>query len=166
MVERKASLWETLRTVKEAVSFALDQKEKADYRDDTFMFPWEKWAYAISILRPAELREWINILSSYHYGQWVFDSVFPKFDNPEDYHSTEFEICLTDNPIQVLGWAEKDELVQKGMDEGFQEDWINVGFILRSYERGIDIEWHFAEFVPQESKVLKINQLPKKLYDH
>ena len=166
MVERRASLRESLRFAKEAIGFAMDQREKAAYRDDMFLFPWEKAAYLLSLLKPAELREWIKILSSYKYGQWVFDSVFPRYDNPEEYHSTEYEICLDDNPIQVLGWQEEKELIQEGVKAGFKEDWINAGFVLRSRERGIDLDLHFAEFSPQENKkdpVLESGQLPKRL---
>lgn len=165
MVERRTSLKETLSVAKEAVRFALDQREEAMFNNDMFMFPWEKAAYLLSLLKPAELRKWIKILSSYKHGQWVFDSVFPRYDNPEDYHSTEFEICRDDNPVQVLGWKEQKELFQQGIDQGFKEDWINAGFVLRSRERGIDLEWHFAQFAPgtDEEKCLLENQETRRL---
>jgi len=51
-----------------------------------------------------------------------------------------------------LGWKEQRELVQQGVKEGFQEDWINAGFVLRSRERGIDLEWHFAQFAPETNE--------------
>jgi len=69
MVERKAaSLKETLGVAREAVSFAMDQRERAAYRDDMLLFPWEKAIYFLSLLKPAELKRRINILSSYKYG--------------------------------------------------------------------------------------------------
>lgn len=167
MIERRASLRETLGVAKEAVSFALDQREKAMFNNDMFMFPWEKAAYFLSLFRPAELRRWIKILSSYKYGQWVFDSVFPRYENPEDYHSTEYEICLDDNPVQVLGWQEQKELFQQGVEQGLKEDWINAGFILRSRERGIDLDCHFFEFAPgtDEQNCLLENQEARRLID-
>ncbi len=159
--ERRASLRETIGMTKGAIRFALEQRERALYNNDMFMFPWERAAFLVSILKPAELRRRINIYSSFLYGCSIFDQVFPKYDNPDPFHSTEAAVCLDDNPIQVMGWAEQEELVQQGVKEGFQEDWIIVGFEERAGERGIDLEWHFSEH-PTEKPTSLIQELEER----
>lgn len=144
MTERKAGIIDTIKFAKEAFDFTIEQTNEARYFNDYYpLFGLEKLFWVISHLKPEGLKELIHIYSSFNHGCHILDTVFPRVENPEDFHSTEFVVCLTDNPIQVLGWKDKDELVQQGVDEGLHIDWINRGFEKRALERGIDLEWHF-----------------------
>ena len=104
---------------------------------------------------PWNIKESVRRFSSYNYGRWVLDCVFPKSENPDDFHSTEGAVCLTDNPVQVLGWEDIDRLFEAGIEQGFNGDWIDIGFNRRADERRIDLEWHFFETPPQSGFAIK-----------
>ena len=150
MVERKASLGTSFNAAREVIRFALEREEKRRYFNDYWpMFIWEKLAFIASKLRPQELKKLVRILSSVNHGGYILDSVFPRYKNPEDYNSRGDCICLSDKPVQVLGWKEMEELVQQGVEEGLLKDWVDVGFCERAEERGINLEWHFSEHPPR-----------------
>ncbi len=162
MTERKAGIIDTIKFAKETFDFTIEQANEGRYFYDRYpLSGLEKIFWIISHLKPERLKELIHEYSSYNYGWYIFDVVFPRFKNPEDFHSTEFEICLTDNPVQVLGWKETEELVQQGVaEEGLDEDWINIGFEKRALERGIDLEWHFFSEPRNISKQNSVSNVP------
>lgn len=149
--EQRATLAQTLQMVKDAIRFRIGLENGSDMagNDRLPMTPLQKKFLAISILlHPSVLKEWIGNLSSFRYGEWILGQAFPKIDNPEPYHSTEFEVDLRDHPVQKLGWKEVDSLKQEGVKEGLDKLWINRGFFSAAEKMGIDPEWHFAQYTP------------------
>lgn len=94
----------------EAVDFRLKIVDEQKHFNDRYplMAP-VKYALMIDTLKLRTLREWMRRLSSARYGEHLFDRVFPKSENPKEYHSCEGMIALDESPVQVLGWEEKDE---------------------------------------------------------
>lgn len=150
MSQEKASLLETISIAVKATRYAMARYDDAGWGNDRPpMDLIEKVAFLATNLRPDWLRQQVQILSSENYGRHVLEQVFPRYDNPEDFHSTEWEIRLDEHPVQVLGWAEQQQLVQEGVEMGLDEMWIDRGFVLQSGERGIDLEWHFYQHPPR-----------------
>lgn len=149
--ERKASIRNTVRFVTQSIGFDIERSNEA-------LFLSEKVVMALKYLKPSKLRELMLIKSSVNHGAWVFDQAYPGYDNPDDFHSTEHVICLDENPIQVLGWDDCDELKQEGVDEGLRLHWIEYGFKERSIEKGIDLEWHFFHTPLQEQETNQTQQ--------
>jgi len=138
--------------ITEAIKLKIELYNKhADENDDWPLIGLHKLFFIISSLKSKELKKIIHINSSVNWGKHILTSIFPKNVNPEEYHSRHGVVCLTENPIQVLGWKEKDEMVQQGVDMGLDKDWINYGFYDKSEERGIDLEWSFFE-TPRQYK--------------
>ena len=159
MTEKKASLPETIRFAKEAVVFVTRKTSSArEFNGEYPLIGLEKFFFILDKLRPKELKQVLLIYSSHNYGQFILDSVFPKFDNPEPFHSTEFVVDLSDQVVQVLGWQEQKQMVNDGVKEGLIRGWIDAGFEDRATERGIDLEWHFFEF-PRQPKAQESNLL-------
>lgn len=138
---KESKIVHTVNAAREAISLRIQAFEKGydGYRLD----PLEKWFLALRTLNPMELKKWIHCASSYNYGWHIFDQTFPVYENPEPFHSTPLMVDLTDDPVQVLGWKEVDELIEEGVQQGLLKRWIELGFNMRSEERGIDLEWHF-----------------------
>lgn len=144
--ESNTSLIDNVRIAVEAIRCAMKRYDDAGWENDRSPMDFiDKIAFLVKNLRPGWLREQAEILSSINYGRYVFSQVFPRYDNPEDFSSTEFEIKLDEHPVQVMGWAEQKQLVEEGARMNLNRDWIDVGFELESRDRGIDLEWHFFE---------------------
>ena len=107
----------------------------------------EKAAFIVYHLKPDKLKEIMREMSSVKYGRHILNCVFPKFDNPDEYHSRSGVVYLDEHPVQVMGWEEQKKLVQEGVDMGLLEDWIEIGFEQQAERRGIDIEFHFHSVV-------------------
>lgn len=105
----------------------------------------------LKMIKPGELKRWIQIEHSVKYGASILDQVFTIDDNPDKYNSTEWVIDLIDKPVQILGWEDVDNLTKRGVNQGLNKGWINFGFEVRAIKRGIDLEWHFHKFPPGSS---------------
>lgn len=137
----------TLKIGRAAIEFMLEIQGRGNI--DLDIPPADTFRKALLILstlkKPTELKSWVKALSSVNHGKWIFDQAFPISENPMKYTSTPLEVNLSEQPVQVLGWAETKELEKKGVDQGLDGDWIQWGFENRADERGIDLEWHFHE---------------------
>jgi hypothetical protein len=137
----------TIEAAQTAVNFRLDFAKHA-LRDG----PVPSDLYLIlDTLKPWKLKYWIKYASSVNFGKSLLDEVFPKYDNPEEYHSRGDIVCLDEHPVQVMGWKEcdakkKEAIVKYHLDRNAVEH----GFWTRAEERGIDLEWSFFEKVPQK----------------
>lgn len=152
MLERAKS---TIGAVKGAIEIRIYEAQR--YSDLTDSYPpigIEKALLILRTLRPQELRNWIKVASSVNYGKSLLDEVFPKFDNPDDFHSSEDFIALNENPTQVLGWADYERMIKTGNDSGLIDNWIRTGFCRRADQRGISLEWSFFEF-PKDKKQIR-----------
>lgn len=148
--KERASLFQTLSIIRDAINFEVERQNRALYEGDRVpLSGLEKLSFILSTLKPEELKRVINVISSVNFGRHILTNVFPKSENPEEYHSRNGEVCLSEHPVQVLGWKEKKHLVQEGVKLGFDEDWIVYGFEDEAERRGIDLEWHFAEEPPK-----------------
>lgn len=139
----------TVRTVeaaKAAIDLKIKSKEHGEFGYKLFLI--EKMVLAFQTLRPKELRKWMNFASSYRHGAYILDQVFPKYENPEPFHSTVTMVDLSDNPVQVLGWNDVEELTKQGIEQGLNRNWIDLGFNIRAEERGIDLEGSFFATPP------------------
>ena len=129
MKNERASLFETLETIKAAVKFKIERRNTYSYMNDRIpLYGLEKLLFILSTLQPKELKKAIKILSSVNYGRHILTTVFPKIENPQEYHSTEDVIYLEEQPVQVIGWKGKEDLVLEGVEKGFGETWIDYGF--------------------------------------
>lgn len=97
------------------------------------------------------MKELVHQYSSMNYGIHLLNSVFPAADNPEQFHSRRGVVRLDEHPIQVLGWQEYEEEIQKGVKTGLDRQYILMGFARQAEARGIDLEWHFHAEVPKPS---------------
>jgi len=148
--------------VKEAFNFAIDEINKSRCNSDRYPFSnFEKLFWILSHLPPKKLAEVIRRYSSFNHGRWILNQVFPRHKNSDDFHSTGSTICLTDNPIQVLGWQDMEDLIQQGVNEKkLNKDWIRFGFHDEAEQRGIDLEWHFFEY-PRNPEVQNLSLNPE-----
>lgn len=146
------SLRETLAAVKRAVNLSVQEADRWAWTHDKFLLPWEKAWIVLTTLWPPNLRECINILSSLEYGRHIFSQAFPRSENSNDYNSRKGVVYLDEHPIQVLGWEDVDKLVKEAVDEGFQEEWVRVGFDEEAERRGIDPDFHFFREVLEQNK--------------
>jgi len=148
--EKRAPLIDTLKIAKEATQFAIKRMQRAKYENGRMPMGFlDKVAFVAVNLKPDFLRRNIRVLSSMRYGRHVFDCAFPRFENLDDYGSNEWSVNLSDRPVQVLGWAEREEMFQQGVRQGLEWTWIDTGWYERSLARGIDEEFHFARFAPE-----------------
>ncbi len=139
----------TYHALQEAINL---RKKLRDRSEDDSWTP--DWYLVLSTLKPDKAKKWIHCVSSYNHGAYILDQVFPKSENPDDFHSTEFEVDLSDDPIQVLGWNDVEKLKQEAQKIGLNRDWMELGFEWRAQERGIDLEWHFFATPPQTGNEL------------
>lgn len=65
--------------------------------------------------------------------------VFPKSENPNEHHSRNGAVCLSEKPVQVLSRKEQREKVDEGVNLGLDRDWINWGFENEAGRVGIDL---------------------------
>lgn len=152
MPEKKLGIIDTMKFAKEAIELVTRKTNEGRRFNDNYQLGGiEKIIFTLSQLKSKEFKQVLLIYSSYNHGRFILDSVFPKYDNPEPFHSTKYEVDLSDRPIQVLGWAEQSQMKKDGIEEGLIKEWIDVGFYDRAEERGIDLESHFAEFSRQSN---------------
>jgi|GEM_PF-5040813 len=144
---KENSIIATYHALREIVDFRKKLRDRSE--SDSYSFDWE---IVLSSLKPNEFKEWLHVLSSYNQGRYIFDQTFPRIDNPEDFHSTEAEIDLSDHPVQAIGYEEVEMLKKQAQLEGLNKDWVDIGFVWRAQERGIDLEWHFRATVPQRDE--------------
>jgi hypothetical protein len=150
--------------IKEAFQCEFDQRNRGRYENDRYpMSAFEKFRYVVStLLSKGDMQELIRVYSSYNYGVHLLNSVFPKLENPEEFHSRDGYVRLDEHPTQVMGWKEHDEIIDEGVKQGFDRDYINLGFELQAEKRGIDLEWSFFENVLQIKDTTK-SSLPNSL---
>ena len=149
---KKLGLLAMAKFVGEALELDLQLTNEGRLFSDNFPYLGvEAIVYKLMKLRLKELKQVTLAYSSYNHGKFILDSVFPTVDNPEPFHSTSFVVDLSDRPVQVLGWADKNRMTEQGVATGLIEEWIDLGFSRRAIERGIDLEWHFHQFPPQNS---------------
>ena len=142
----KLGIIDEIKFASEAIDFTIEETNKSRRFNDRYpLWGIEKISFIVSKLRPKELKKLVNIFSSYNHGKYILDSVFPRNENPDDFHSNEFAVCSVDNPVQVLGWDDYESMITQGVEEGLSEDWITFGFEERAIERGINLEWYFFE---------------------
>lgn len=96
----------------------------------------------------SKMRELVLKYSSFNWGAHLLNSVFPKADNPSEFHSRDGVVQLDEHPVQVMGWKEYEEQIKLGISMGFNRDYIIWGFNQQAEERGIDLEWHFSAEAP------------------
>lgn len=170
MTERGSKIINTVEAAKAAIDLRLSLNEERfiiEKNWDGFGF-WEKlfikledFSVVLDTLKPKEIKVWIRAVSSVNYGKSLLDEVFPRIENPDEYHSRNGEVRLDEHPVQVLGWEDYKERKERGVkDHNLDRNWIEFGFNKRAGERGIDLEWHFHYKVPgdaveTESKLLK-----------
>jgi hypothetical protein len=144
MKEKEANFKSSIKFVFEAFQFLMEQENKSRYFNDRLpMWGPETAKFIIENLKPEAFRDVIAVYSSFNYGKYILDTIFPRYENPEDYHSRDGVVRLDEHPIQVLGWDDYDQMVQEGLKNGLIEDWIDRGLEHQARERGIDPEWHF-----------------------
>jgi hypothetical protein len=170
MKEKPSKLVDSIKAVKEAVELRLSFGDKNGLNVWNYLsFPEKayinlhKLNIALQTLKPAELKTWVLAASSVNYGKSLLDEVFPKYENPDDYHSRSGITVLNEHPVQVLGYKEYWEKHQKGIKEfGLIDEYISLGFGRRAEERGIDLEWSFHGEVPKANDQTKpAQQLPE-----
>jgi len=147
----------SLPFISKAFQFEFEQRNRGRYENDRYpLSALEKLRLVVSTLvSKQDTHELLKMYSSFNYGTYLLNSVFPKYDNPEDYHSTALEVCLSEHPVQVMGWKEYEEKITEGVKSGLNRDYIRFGFDTQAERRGIDLEWSFHGEVPQNrSKVL------------
>jgi len=148
----------TFTATKQAVRFRIQQEEESNaFNDRLPLSRPERILIGVSTLYPPVLKSWIIATSSYNFGSSILDQVFPRFENLQEFHSTESELDLNDHPVQVLGGNEVDDLKKEGINNGLNGNWIDIGFENRAIKRGIDLEWHFRSTVHQESSSKRKN---------
>lgn len=160
MLER---LTGTVQIYKDVVKERCDWYERASRLNDSP--PLDVFAMAkigITTLEPKMWRAWKRNVSSLYHGRWVFNQVFPKSENPVEYTSTEAYISICESPVQVLGWAETDALIEQGVQEGLDGNWIRMGFDRQAQLRGISLEWSFFQYPPshQPESVKRLSNNP------
>lgn len=142
----------TILAASEAIDLRLSRKHQDDPLDilghmgnlEKLLFKLDDFSTILKTLNPKELRYWVKAVSSANYGRHLLDAVFPRSENPEDYHSRNGIVRLDEHPVQVLGWEDYEERKKQGVDEySLDRDWITVGFGKRAEERGIDLEMSF-----------------------
>ncbi len=110
----------------------------------------KKIEFVVDHLRSKDkMRELVLKYSAFNYGAHLLNSVFPKYDNPEEFHSKDGIVCLDEHPVQVMGWKEYEEQIELGVSSmGLDRNYIIWGFNQQAEERGIDLEWHFSAEAP------------------
>lgn len=153
METERAGLGENVSIIKEAIKFDLEmQNEALVFNNRMPLFGIDKWFYVLKSLKPKELKRLIRNISSVNYGRHILTSVFPKYENPEEFHSTEVEICVSEHPTQVLGSDDEERMIQEGVNMGFERVYIEWGFNNEAVRRGIDLEWSFFEKPPNSQE--------------
>jgi len=73
-----------LHYIKKAFLFEFDLRNRGCYENDRYpMSVLDKIKYIVSTcLSKNDLQELVRFYSSYSYGVYILNSVFPKFDNP------------------------------------------------------------------------------------
>jgi len=142
-----------IRFIKEAFQFEFNQRDHGRYKNDRYPISIiEKiLSVAETFLSKKKLKELIQMYSSCNYGVHLLNSVFPKIENPDGFHSQNGEVYLNEHPVQVMGWKKYDELIEEGVKSGLNKDYIIFGFEMQAENRGIDLEWHFFEEVPHRN---------------
>jgi hypothetical protein len=140
--------------IKEAFQFRFKRIDSGRFENDRYpMSSFEKIKLIVlTLVSKRKTEELIQMYSSYNYGVYLLNSVFPKIDNPDEFHSRDGVVCLEEHPIQAMGWKEHDELIEKGVQSGLNEDYIIIGFETEAERRGIDLEWAFFENVPNNNE--------------
>lgn len=77
----------TIQLAIEALQMGLIRKDEAGRENDRMPLSLrEKAAFVLYHLAPERLKELMLEMSSVKYGRYVLNCVFPKFDNPQDFH--------------------------------------------------------------------------------
>jgi hypothetical protein len=154
----------SIKFLKEAFNFKFNRINNTRIEDDDFPLSIiEKVDYIIKTLASKEkTTRLINLFSAINYGADILNAVFPKYDNPEEYHSTDTTVRLDEHPVQVMGWSEYEELIAKGVEDGLDRDEIIGGFFLKAKQRGINLEHSFHSQVPmtKTDTLITHQQLP------
>lgn len=109
----------------------------------------EKLAIVLDHIRSKpKMQELVNTYSSVQYGAHLLNSVFPKYENPDEFHSRNGVVMLEEHPTQVMGWDEYEAQIDEGVKMGLERRYIEFGFNKQADERGIDLEWSFHATVP------------------
>ena len=135
----------------DAFKFKFDRIDKGRMESDNFPLTiFEKVDYIIRTFASKEkTKRLINLFSAINYGADILNIVFPKYDNPTEFHSTDTAVRLDEHPIQVIGWKEYKDLISKGVEAGLDRYEIIGGFSLKAEQRGINLEHSFHSEVPQ-----------------
>jgi len=166
MKERSSKIADSIKAVKAAIDLKLSLGHEGSLDVwDYLSFPAKmyttlhKLSVVLRTLKPNELKVWFTAASSVNYGRSLLDEVFPRYENPDDYNSRRGVIVLNEHPVQVLGWKDYQERLQRGIAEhGLADEWIAYGFNRRAEERGIDLEWSFHGEVPKSNIPADSNQ--------
>jgi hypothetical protein len=139
--------------IKDAFRFKIQQRNPARYEGDMYPMSGSEILQLIvtTVLSKEKMKQLICNYSSYNYGTHLLTSVFPKADNPDEFHSRNGVIRLDEHPLQAMGWKEYEQLIEDGVKMGLDESYISRGFEEQARKRGIDLEWAFFAEVPQES---------------
>jgi len=148
----RAGIQDTVKLVKEVIEFRLEREDERRYFNDNWpLVGLSRCAFALTTLKPSTLKEEMKIASSVNWGRNILTRVFPKSENPNEYHSRDGTVCLNERPVQVLGWEDRENMIKEGVEAGLDGDWIDYGFEIESKKRGIDLEWSFYKTPPFES---------------
>lgn len=101
-----------------------------------------------TFLSRKEYQQFLRRFNSLNYGIYLSYSVFPKFENPDEFHSRNGVVALNEHPVQVIGSREYEQRIEDGVKEGLDKRYIELGFDREAEKRGIDLEWSFFSEVP------------------
>lgn len=146
----------SFRAAKEALEFRLAyERQEGDLLGESSsppelrgMFFQAKMLIVADTLCPPHLKQWVKIASSVKFGRYLLQQTFPRDLNPNDYHSTQFEVDLTEHPVQELSWDDINSRKAIGRSQGLDPDWIDYGFEDQAETRGIDPEFHLFQNPP------------------
>jgi len=153
-----------MKFLKQAFEFEFNNvnRDRMQNLEDPMSFS-EKIALVLNHLRSKQKMENLVLLfNSFNYGAHLLNSVFPKNDNPEQFHSTEFVVQLDERPKQVMGWKEYEEQIKNGVATGLSRDAILWGFNRQAEDRGISLEWSFFPEVPKQTNMSSGLRVPGK----
>ncbi len=149
MVEKERKI-NTLSYLGEAVKFDIELNNRLRYENDYYPMSFlEKILFTLKSLSPKEARILIRNYASFSWGRHILTQVFPKEENPEEYHSRGGVVCLNEHPRQVLGWEDVKRLKKEGVKKALDSVYIDLGFEKEAENTGIDLEWSFFETPPQ-----------------
>lgn len=140
----------TLQFIKDAFALEFQTRDEGRMFYDRYPLTFiEKLVIVLDHLRSKpKMEQLVNAYSSVQYGAHLLNSVFPKHENPDEFHSRNGIVMLEEHPAQVMGWDEYKAQIDEGVKMGLDQRYIEFGFEEQAGERGIDLEWSFHAIIP------------------